>query len=350
MRRRLSKSRIVVVIVAALGLVATATWFGRAESWPCGRLDRGGTCVSSTRLDVAALGLDPGTTRVDFRSFDLGPGARTALVGVTGRSGERYRTVLALFDARTGAPIRVLRDLAGGPVSEGNGSSSAVDGAAFSPDGTRVVSWAWGTGTGGAIENDLRIQDTANADVVTTLHQGSPLGVRPCAATVGLSPDNTQVQCADTVTDLASGTTRSLWDGSRRLTPRYAGFSGGYLAIAADGTLVEGGALERPDGGARTPLTPRVTIADEGISNYGFSPDGRYLFDAHAAYSANRGTRRITPAPFRTLSVIGIWNVRTARLERTLTLNDRYHQIAWSRDGSRFGIVTRDLDVQVFTR
>lgn len=349
MSSRLSKRRAVAVaVVAALGLVATGTWFGRAEAWPCGRLDRGDTCVSSTRLDVEALGLDAGSTHADFRSFDLGPGGLTALVGLTGRSGDNHRTVLALFDTRTGAPIRTLRDLAGGLVSDSTDSRSAVDGAALSPDGSRVVSWAWGTDKAGATENDLRIQDTADASVVKTLHQGSPLGERPCAATVGLSPDNTQVQCADTVTDLASGTTRSLWDGKRRLTPRYAGFSGGYLAISADGTLIDGGELERPDG-TRVDLAPRVTIPDEGVSNYSFSPDGRYLLDSHAAYSANRGARRVTPAPFRTLSVVGVWNVQTAELERTVTLNDRYHLIAWSRDSSRFGVVTRDLDLQIFT-
>lgn len=347
MQHRTTRRRRVAAGAAAVGLLATTAWFARAETWPCGRLDRGDACVGSTRLDVAALGLDPGTARADFRSFDLGPGARTALVGLTGRSGERHRTVLALFDTRTGDPIRILRDLAGGSLADTPDAQSAVDGAALSPDGTRAVSWAWGTRTNGVAENDLRVQDTADARVVKVLSQGTPRGERPCSATVGLSPDNTEVQCAGTVTDLGSGATRSLWDGDRPLTPRYAGFAGGFFAIAADGTRVEGGQLVRP-GEQPAALLPRVTITDEGVGAWAFSPDSRRLLDAHAAYPENRGTRRFTPAPLRTLGVIGVWDVRTAALDRTLTLNERFDQVAWARDSGHFAIVTRDLDLRVF--
>ena len=174
----------------ALLLGAATAFYVRANTWPCGRFDRSSGCVRSVKLDVEAVGLEPRTTSINYRSFDLGPTAAVALVDLQGldlqgldlrerryRGDEPpyYRTVVALFSSKSGEPIRVLRDLSGSRVSgsynqnEGTGSGEL----ALSPDGSLAASLAWARDNyGNLTENSLIVQRTSDGGLVKTVLRG----------------------------------------------------------------------------------------------------------------------------------------------------------------------------------
>lgn len=340
-------SRTVLSGIVGICMAATAAWFIRAESWPCGYLDKTSGCVASATLNVSALGLEPDATKVNYASFDVGPDAKVALIGLTGPSGDRYRSVLATFDTKTGEPIRVLRDLRGGKLEDKESTRSGFDNIALSADGALAASWAWGNKDTADYEFKLLVQNTSDGSVAKVVYDVKSGHSDFCGLVLDFTPDNKKLQCSSKVIDLATGDEISLSKDGKYVYPFYGDFSAGF-AIAPDGTEVRYDTLRRI-GGNRITLSSPVGLVDS-VQNYAFSPDSKYFLESYRAHRENRGARLYTPPMFRKLSAIAVWNADTRKLERSFYTNVRYWQIAWSRDGTHFGVVNRDLTLQMFKR
>ena len=68
MKESVNAQRIKLALVLTLLLGAVTAVYVRANTWACGRFGSSG-CVSSVRLEVGALGLEPGTASVDSDSL-----------------------------------------------------------------------------------------------------------------------------------------------------------------------------------------------------------------------------------------------------------------------------------------
>jgi hypothetical protein len=164
------RKRIGLFVTSIAIAAAFVSWFVRTESGPCGRLDSSSECVSHVALDVAATGLDPKTVNTNLRSFDIASGGKVALVGLTGGTKNRSRSVLAMFDTGTGKLIRVLRDVTGGGYARGQ-PATAIGEVAFSADGLLAASWALARPDHFSVEQSLLVQTTADGSTVSTLKE-----------------------------------------------------------------------------------------------------------------------------------------------------------------------------------
>jgi hypothetical protein len=341
------KPKSILAGLFGISLAGAAAWFIRGESWPCGYLDKTSGCVSSTALNVSALGLDPTGTKVDYTAFDIGPDAKVALIGFTGPSEDRYRSVLATFDTRTGEPIRVLRDMRGGKLEDKESTRSGFDHIALSADGSLAASWGWGNRDTADYEFKLLVQNTSDGSIARVVYDLKRDQRAFCSGVFDFTPDNRKLQCGSTVIDLATGEEASLSKDGNYVYPAYGDFSAG-MAIAADGTEVRYDTLRRL-GGDRIALKSPLRLVDS-VQDYAFSPDSKHFLESYRAHRENRGARLYTPPVFRKLSAIAVWNADTRKLERSFFTNARYWRVAWSRDGAYFGMVNRDMTLQMFRR
>ena len=391
--------RMGLALVLALFLGAATAFYVRANTWPCGRFDRSSGCVSSVKLDVEAVGLEPRTTSINYRSFDLGPTAAVALVGLTGvgltgvgltgveLTGEAinpgdeplyYRTVVALFSSETGEPLRVLRDLSGSRVSgsyiqnEGTGSGEL----ALSPDGTLAASLAWARDGGGNLtENSLIVQRTSDGGLVRTVYDGAGAErIYDCTTMLEFSPDNQFLQCGSRLINLETGEATDLAVDGYYQFPLYADFAAGEAATAPDGTRVDDSLSDLFLPNTLTPEEINARIDDyylantfslqsldaepvivasplelfDSLHNFVFSPDSQRLFEGYYAYREARGVRRFVPPPFRRLGAVGIWTTEKPELLTRFFMNKRFYSAAWSRDGAYIGLLNQNLSLDVF--
>jgi hypothetical protein len=320
--------RWVMPVFVAASLVAIAGI--RVGMWPCGAFDRVSGCKSRVALDLHETGLDPAAAEVDWRTFDLGPSGKTALVGAVGPVSGGWRGVLGLFDTRTGKQLRLIHAI---EHSFYDDAEQFITEAALSRDGSLVAM-------------SLRTYDGDDADVelfVFEAETGKTVGYfeafeafNDCTAMLDFSPDGTKLQCSVTVYDLVTGERASALDGNGNMQPMYADFPPGNRA--ADGTEVAPYDL------------PAQTELSNSADNMHFAPDSVGLLEVLRAYRELSGARWWTPAPFRELSAVGVWDGQTKTLLRRFRANERYMATAWARDGSHFGFVSEDFHLSVFQR
>jgi hypothetical protein len=315
-----------VFVVAALAAIVGI----RMAMWPCGGLDHDSGCKSRVALDLAAVELDPAKTEVNYQGFDLGPRAEVALVGLAGPHDDGWRGVLALFDTRTGALMRVLHS--SDHPSEDHDEQATFE-VALSPDGSQVAAVVIDWNEDERLIS-LLVYDTRDGRVLHRL--ASDLPDFDCISMLDFSPDGRQLQCGYTVHDLVTGQQSSLVIGNDVLRPMIADFEPG--GTAPDGTDVK-----------VHDLPTRAEIFDSDASMI-FAPDSIGLLEVWRAYRENRGQRWWTPAPFRELSAVGVWNGQTRTLIRRFEANERYRATAWARDGSHFGFVSDSFYLSVFVR
>jgi hypothetical protein len=319
------------ILIGAVVMVGAVAWGIRSATWPCGALDSNSGCVQRVTLDVAAVGLDAATARVDWNGFDLGPGGKVALVGLNGPGGRGWRGTLALFDAQTGALIRLLAERESGDDDLDYPSTSE---AAISPDGTQVAVGLYDSESE-EFTMTLQVFDIADGAVVATLPATFGSG-RDCLNMLDFSPDGTKLQCGHSVHDLVTGEVTSALGPDDMMLPMYAEFVPGDRA--PDGTVVQMSDL---------PSRSEIFDADASIV---FAPDSVGMLEVWRAYHTARGQRGWTPEPFRYWSGVGVWDGQTKTLLRRFYANDRYMAEAWARDGSHFGFVSDDLYLTVFAR
>jgi hypothetical protein len=326
-RRRWLRFGAVVLFVGFL-----IAWLIRAATWPCGMLDQSSGCVSSVKLDIAAAGLDPATAQPGWLSFDLAPGGRTALVGMSGPVETGWRSVLALFDAKTGSLVRVLYS-ADDP--QGSADDLPLWEAALSPDGSLAAGVIRARQDGRPMST-LQVFSVADGRLMTTLFQTDEAS--DCKTMLDFSADNKRLQCGFGIFDLSDGTQTSIIQGDTILFPMLADFATMYPR-APDGTQI----------GYAEALS-MLELFDSLGETFSYAPDSKGLLQVARAYRENRGQRFYTPAVFRRLSVVGVWDGKTKTLLRSFYVNQRYVMTAWSRDSAFFGFVTGDLRLEVFAR
>ena len=365
------------LIFALLLGVATIIFVGvyvRANTWPCGRFDRWSGCVRSVKLDVGAVGLEPGA-RASYRALDLSAGGESVLVGLRGTRADgaqpaTHHAVLALFDTRDGSVIQVLRDLEGNEQRryDDDWGATAIEEAALSQDGSLVASYAFGKN-----ENSLIVQRT-NGRVVTTVFEIDSDEAYGCTAMLEFSPDNQVLQCGSRLTHLETGETTDLDVDGRYQFPFYADFAAGEVATAPDGTRAEDTIRDLFLPNDLTPAEMNARIDDYYLANtfslrpldaepvtvasplelfdarrdFVFSPDSQHLFEGYYAYREARGVRRFVPPPFRRLGAVGIWKAQNPELLTRFFTNKRFYSAAWSRDGAYVGLLNQDLSLDVF--
>jgi hypothetical protein len=319
------------LLLAVLVVAAGVAWALRSAMWPCGALDNDSGCISRVQLDVEAVGLDPSTARVDWDGFDLGPGAKVALVGLHGPGGKGYRGTLGLYDAQTGALIRLLDAR---ESEDDDLDSPSTSEAAISLDGTQVAVgiYDWDAEE---VSMTLQVFNTADGSVTATLPPTFGNG-HDCLNMLDFSPDGTKLQCGHAVIELATGQVSSALDANDMILPMYAEFVPGRRA--PDGTVVE-----------TSDLPSRSSIFDADASIV-FAPDSVGMLEVWRAHHTARGQRWWTPAPFRYRSGVGVWDGQTKTLLRRFYANDRYMAEAWARDGSHFGFVSDNLHLTLFAR
>jgi hypothetical protein len=306
-------------------------WLIRAATWPCGPLDQNSGCVSSVKLDIAAVGLDPATAAVGWLSFDLSPGGRLALVGMSGPVETGWRSVLALFDAKTGGLVRVLdeEDRPGGAEDD-----LIISGAALSPDGSLAAGLLYERRDGARLSK-LVVYTVSDGRILRTLREGD--WTFDCTSMLDFTNDNKQLQCGFELFDLANGTTTSVLKDQDVVYPVPADFPGDF-ARAPDGTRVD----------AFT-FNPRLQLFD-ATDTFSFAPDSVGLLQTRRAHRPVRGLRQFTPPVLRAMSAVALWDGKAAALDRSFQTNRWYVRSAWSRDSAFFGFVTGDLRLEVFAR
>ncbi|MEL7082868.1 MAG: WD40 repeat domain-containing protein [Cyanobacteria bacterium J06597_1] len=325
--------------VLAVGLsVAIAI---RIQTWPCGRWDEQSGCVAAVRLDTRELGFVPGTLNVGFESFDLSAGAETILIGLngyrqnpTGANNHDYGGILALFNARTGQLIRVLREVDG--LEQRAFGTAPMREVALSPDGQLAASFSTG-----ATDNGLLVQRTFDGTIVDWVieSEAPPEWGFSCGASLDFSPNNQFLECGNSVYTISDGTKTGLTE------PRLSDLSVWRLGRAPDGTVVDEEGIRRTDG-ETIPLRSPLQFSDSAYKTFMFAPNSQWFLEAESVYQV-QGIWSIVPPPFRRLSTIQVWNI-DAELQRTLFTNKRFSLLAWSRDSQYFAVLNEDLTVQIF--
>ncbi|MFN4204145.1 MAG: hypothetical protein ACK4GM_13925 [Tabrizicola sp.] len=317
--------------LALLAVAAVGAWGARAALWPCGALDRSSGCIASVTLDVGGLGLPPGETSVDFRGMDLGPEASMALVALKAQTDAGRKVLLALFDARTGQPIRALAEASGADLKLGFGEI------ALSSDGTLAAAVVPSPGEAG-LKTALNVYRVADGGLVRTLWEVPADEKAGCVSALDFSPDGRKLQCGTSAYDLETGVPESLIDATGNFRyPVFAAFS----ALGADA----------PDGTTVSPsdLNAALDLFDSTQSAF-FAADSRGLLSLRTAHYQNRGQRLYTPPVFRRMAAVTLWDGKTLKIQREFHANRRYDWAAWSQDATMFGLLTEDLRLDVFSR
>lgn len=215
---------------------------------------------------------------------------------------------------------------------------------ALSKDGSLVASYAIGEN-----ENSLIVQRTNDGSLVKTIYAmyGENASYKfDCTAMLDFSPDNKALQCGSTLYQLDSNKKKSLVDNNGKyIFPFFADFSAGSNAFAPDGTSIDYRKLYIP--GFKPKVIKSPFNLFDSMEQMEFSPDSKHFIQAQVAYYKARGQRFFTPPPFRKLSAVAIWN-RNGQLQQTFFTNNRYREIAWSRDSKYFALINNDLSLQIF--
>jgi Tol biopolymer transport system component len=299
-RQRLSKGTILAVaagFIAAGAALSGAAWESYRTSQREARIFaslsadafKQGFCDRALRLAVAGLPPLDGAFPLSFRSpvlqgelssfgsmqdcyFQLALAGHTGLVNSAAFSPDGSRIVTASWDATA----RVWDATTGAALTTLVGHKAWVHSAAFSPDGTRVVTASW--------DKTARIWDAATGAVLATLsgHTGPVNGA-------AFSPDGSRIVTA------SNDNTARLWD-------------------ARTGALL-------------APLAGH----DDAVKSAVFSPHGRRV-----ATTSFDGTARV-------------WDVATGATLTTLSGHDIWvWNAAFSPDGSRIVTASEDRTARVW--
>lgn len=198
------------------------------------------------------------------------------------------------------------------------GHSGAVQSAVFSLDGTRVVT--------SSADNTARIWDAKSGQVLLTL-SGHKMAIWKAA----FSPDGTRV-----VTAGQDGSAR-IWDansGQQQLTLGEHFASVRSAAWSPDGTQVVTVSNDR---------TARILDAQSGKLLLSFRGHGFWVYDA--AFSPDGG--RILSASAE--GIAKIWDARSGAEQLTLSVSrDPLTSTAWSPDGTRVVIASEDKTARIW--
>lgn len=348
------KRWVMLSVLGGLTVSFGVSWYIQSNRLPCGRFDSISGCVSSVKLQVDELQFDDGTVKINYQSFDLSSGAEVVLVGLQGNRKEqdsegntynRLYAIVALFNARNGKLIRILRELKSAPNHERIQENRTVwtEEIALSPDGSLAASYGIGKN-----ENSLIVQRTADGSKVKTIFERSDFRRRGCLSRLDFSQDNQVLQCNSTLYRLDSDRYKRLVDKDEQyIYPFIADYAPLlFSATAADGTRVGDRAeLVLPNTDPK-PLNSPLRMPDDALQHFMFSPDSQLFIEGYRG-SKVKGLQHLVPLPFRRLSAIAIWT-RNGELKRIFFTNQSYRNLAWSRDNKYFALVYKDLSLQVF--
>lgn len=349
------------LLVASVGIVG----YVRVNRWPCKRFDSTSGCVSSVKLQIDALDLEPANVRADFVSLDLSSGGETALVGLRGlrvkqnAKEENYKRlygIVALFNTKDGKLIRVLRELEGVRNDDRVPDDQLFDDVvltqdvALSPDGSLAASYGIGEN-----ENSLIVQRTADGSRVKTIFERRDSARRGCYSMLDFSEDNQVLQCRSTLHQLDGGQPKRLVDKDGNYVYPFIADRVVGNAVAPDGTRIEyrssvlsnSGFMVTAPGSTPKRIKPLLHLPGDTDHEFMFSPNSQLFAEGYTNREVN-GIQHLIPPPLRKLSSIAIWT-RNAELKRMFSTNKHYRNFAWSRDNQYFALINQDLSLQVFT-
>lgn len=177
--------------LATVGLVLFAVvasyWLWLAPGGPPG-CDDIAACTSSAELELSALGFDIDT--LQRRAVALSPDGETVVVVARAEmiDSEPFEAAIASFDVASGAHRRTYlsQELVG------------IEDVAFSPDGSLLAVSYYREGAERFV-NEVRLLEVPSG---RSLHSYDIIG---CDYSLGLSADNSQLQCQSDIFDVASG-------------------------------------------------------------------------------------------------------------------------------------------------
>lgn len=215
-KRQTTQRRLVIgVVVLVLLTVGVAGWWSASGSrWTCESAANASTCLASSRLDVASLGV--ASPSIIGQSFDVSADGVTVAVGVSDQ--EERTAIIGLFDSQTGSIVSTLS-------ADGEVLSGLIEHVSFSPDGSLLAVL-----TNQTSGYEIAVFEIATGNRFSTVPEISPFA----CPTLGFSPDNAELQCGFDLFGTATG--QLLRTAS---APFYADFAVSGLVMSRDGTTAE---------------------------------------------------------------------------------------------------------------
>jgi serine/threonine protein kinase len=268
--------------------------------------------AEAERVKERDAALDEANYQLDSSSFLL------AVAAYDNRDVGLARLRLAGIQAmHRGWEWHYLRRQCTGGIFTLYGHTGDVYGAAFSPDGTRIVTGSW--------DQTARVWDarTGLPQLELKGHTGRVHGV-------AFSPDGTRVVTG------SDDQTAKVWDARTGLPQlKLKGHTGwvGSVAFSPDGTRIVTGSLDRTakvwDARTGSPQLKLEGHTNE-VNSVAFSPDG---------------TRIVTGSLDRTAKV---WDARTGSFQRELRHTGWVTSVAFSPDGTRIATGSVDQTAKVW--
>jgi dipeptidyl aminopeptidase/acylaminoacyl peptidase len=192
---------------------------------------------------------------------------------------------------------------------------SSVSSAAFSRDGSRIVT--------ASSDNTARISDAATAKEISVLRHGHSV------SSAGFSPDGSRIVTA------SSDNTARIWDAAtaKEISILRHGHSVSSAAFSPDGSRIVTACF---DGTASiwSVATARAVAVlsghESGVTSAAFSPDGSRIVTASEDYTAR------------------IWDAATAKEIAVLRYGHSVSSAAFSPDGSRIVTASEDATARIW--
>ncbi len=211
-------------LVLMLGLVGGGRWWTRpGEGWACGR---GAPVDCEAPLNVFRVPGAPARSswQLAFNTFDVTPDRDVVAAGFVRPRGDGQEPAARLLIHDLTASLQP-EPVTTAPDGE---PFTYVEGAGWSPDGTRLVAYIRTART-----DHLVVLDRAARYVGDVPLPGHDVS---CSWRVGLSADGTTVRCGDGLWDLASGAPLASAPGE--VATAWGDQLGGNILLADDGTTI----------------------------------------------------------------------------------------------------------------